>query len=222
MFNCDPESNTSIIVADGIQNDFDDEGVDFCKYKSLMICFSLALLIPFMMESLIIVWILLYSMVFRDLKIPIVNGRYVAVGVIFENLMHPNPFVRLLVSLSPRLDIFFKLDEYMRPCGICGGRNLTLMYLRIIGTFFMLAVADLLLSFYLFIVAYYLMQESTSHGELLVNLVATQILGQLDEIIVKTLLKPRSSVAQALQIYLIDDPDSLEPKYSPFDNLYPV
>lgn len=212
LFQCDPDANDSLT---GVKGEFKDDGVLFCYFKSVLTVLSLFFLFPYLLESLSIVTIIWVSSINDEVLIPISDGLYVGFDELFNEVMSSNPLIRTLSSVMvlwyvPRLILRIANQSE-------AGIPTILLILEMIWKFAVFMLPDVLLTLALFPTSYLVMVSSQSPEDLVVNLVAVQVLATLDDQFVKTLLRPRASVGDAIQNYLSVNPEAVTASYSPLE-----
>lgn len=214
LFDCDPDSATSIIVVDGIAGEFDDDGVSFCNFKSSLVVVSFLFLFPFLLETFSVLTIIWVSSINSDVLVPVVDGKYVGQDKIFNEVFSTNVFRR---SLSCFLVIWQVPAEILRiNADSSKPVSKWLLITEMVWKFAVFMFPDIALTFLLFPVSYFVMISSDSPEDVLVNLVAVQIFAELDDIFVKMLFSPRSSAGERVLAYVNENPNADRATYSPF------
>lgn len=214
LFDCNGDSRRSIISVDEVENDFIDEGVQFCYFKSTMVLFSNILLFPFLLETVSVLTIVWVSSINSSVLVPIVEGKYVGNDVIFNTVLSSNPFKRAaecaLILYNVPKEILRLNEETENPV------TKWLLVTEMVWKLLVFMVPDVLLTSSLFLVSYYVMISSDTPEDILVNLVAVQVFAELSDKFVKLLLSPRASCGEKIGSYVNDNPHSTKAVYRPF------
>eukprot|EP00924_Labyrinthula_sp_SR-Ha-C_P010807 maker-scaffold_35-snap-gene-2.88-mRNA-1 protein AED:0.00 eAED:0.00 QI:168/1/1/1/0.66/0.5/4/295/368 len=212
LFNCDANDNDSIIAADEVAGDFKDGGESFCYFKSVMIIVSFIFLFPFALRTLSLVLILWVSIINEEVLIPVSEGFYAGQGQVYSALMSSNPLRRVFSTISG-----FRQIVVFLVTSTDGNCKKVIMVFEIVWKFFIFLLPDILLTFSLFPISYFVMHSSKSPDEVVVNLVAVQVFATLDEIFVKMLMRPREDVGETIQNYCEVNPKIERAMYRPLN-----
>lgn len=214
LFDCDPDSPTSIIFVDELEDDFDDGGVQFCYFKSAMTVISFLLLFPLLIETISILTIIWVSSINPGVLVPIVDGKYVGSDDILDNLFKDRVPKRIIecffVLYSVPKEILKINKELEKPV------SRLLLLVEMLWKLIVLMLPDVLLTGSLFFVSYFVMISSDNPEDVIVNLVAVQIFAELDDIFVRTLFTPRVNCGKKLSTYVVENSFGKRPIYRPF------
>mmetsp|Transcript_17329 Transcript_17329/g.19723 ORF Transcript_17329/g.19723 Transcript_17329/m.19723 type:complete len:316 (+) Transcript_17329:133-1080(+) len=217
LFDCDVNASDTYITALGASNLYTDGGVKFCYFKSSMIVLSWALLVPFLLESVSILNVIMISAINSEVLIPISNGEYAGHDATISEVFSSNPVRRTAYSIislfvAPYRILKIQLENSNKDEKLA---IIARLFFRIL----VFMIPDLLSTGSLFLVSFLVMDSSNSADELVVNLVAVQIFASIDDSFVQMILRPRASVASALRSYSNYSSKEERASYSPVEEL---